>query len=112
MRVVDFDAARAERRDPVILKAFGGEYPIPSGPPVGFILLSTEMGKGADEEFSEDETVQLLKAAVGENTYDQLVKAGLEPEDVVLLIEMIGVLWRGGEKGEAPAPAEGAGSDT
>ena len=110
MPVLDFDRARAERRDPVILKAFGGEYPIPSGPPVGFIMLATQLGKSADDQYSSDETVELLKAAIGLNTYDQLLAAGMEPDDVVLLIEMIGQLWR--EPGEARAPAEGAGSDT
>lgn len=114
-RVLDFDRARAERRDPTVLRAFGEDYPIPSSPPVGFTLLAAQMAaqKGEDATYNDDELETLLRHAIGFGTYDKLIEGGLEPDDLPMLVDMIGALWRGeDDEGEADAPAEGAGSDT
>jgi hypothetical protein len=113
-QVLDFDRARAERRDPTVLRAFGEEFHIPSSPPVGFTMLAYQMAHEKDEDdgYTDGELESLLRHAVGFNTYDKLVEHGLEPDDVTMLVEMIGALWRGDDEGEAEAPAEGADSDT
>lgn len=113
-KVLDFDRARNERRDPTILKAFGGEYPIPSGPPVGFTLYAQQLSeeKSSEDRYTEEEMSQLLEYAVGSQTFNALMRNGLELDDIDLLIAMIGALWRGEDEGEGPAPAEGAGSAT
>lgn len=113
-KVLDFDRARAERRDPTTLKAFGKEYPIPSGPPVGFTLAAESLAddRGPDGSYTEEELMELLEYAVGAQTFNALLREGLEPADCELLISMIGALWRGEDEGEAPAPGEGAGSTT
>lgn len=113
-KVLDFDRARQERRDPTTLRAFGREYQIPSGPPVGFTLYAQSLSeeKSAEDTYTENELVQLLEYAVGKSIFDELMREGVDYADLELLINMIGALWRGDDEGEAPAPAEGAGSDT
>lgn len=114
MKVLDFDRARAEVKDPTILRAFGGEYPIPSSPPVGFTILYQKIleEKDPEDEFTRDEMLDVIRHAVGSQTFDALMVSGMEKDDMQLLLSMLGAFWRGDDEGEAPAPAEGAGSDT
>lgn len=112
-RVLDFDQARSERREPATLRAFGREWPIPSQPPVGFILLGT--GIASKDEHTLQDRLDLLQAAVGVSVFDHLVAEGLEPDDISTLISLIQSAWSDededgeGDPGEAQAPTPGAG---
>ena len=110
-RVLDFDRARSERRSPAVLRAFGREFPIPSQPPVGFILLGTQIAEKDGTSLSD--RMDLLQAAVGVSTFEALVAEGLEPDDIGDLINLVGSLWEEAKsedgQGEAQAPTTGAG---
>lgn len=113
-RVLDFDQARSERRPPVTLRAFGRDWPIPSGPPVGFIILGSQISEKEDQGLQD--RLDLLQAAVGVTTFEHLVAEGLEPDDIGTLIALIQAAWTPepdedgeGDPGEAQAPTPGAG---
>lgn len=117
-RVHDFDRARQQRRRRTdVLKAFGQEYPVPASPPVGFVVFADQLNKerGADYQPDLDDLIELMTLALGKETFAELMAGNeLEIDDLELLLEMIAEIWADEEdpEGEAPAPAEGAGSDT
>lgn len=112
-RVLDFDQARrdtrsAEGREPAVLRAFGRQFPIPSSVPLGFIMFSQELQqRRPDGRYTQSDTIDLLRHAVGRSVFEALTEEGLEPEDVGTLLELVRQAWtdEDGDEGEAPAPA-------
>lgn len=115
--MLDFDSARRERRKPSTLRAFDHDWTIPASRPVAFVLLMDELRpKSQSGQLTRTDMYDLLRAAVGEDTFAGMVDAGLEDDDVSLLFDLVTAHWAGasedGDEGEAQAPEAGAGSDT
>lgn len=91
-RVVDFDAARAERRrEPVTLKIGGREYRLSSGLPADLALdLMRFRIKGTDDvDVPKEEAPGLLKRLFGSEIWEQILDHGrLEVDEMPQLLEM------------------------
>jgi hypothetical protein len=115
IRVLDFDRARAERRKPTVLKAFGQSLEVPSSAPLGFVFMVNKLNtdKGADYTPDVDEMEELLVHAIGAETFSVLMGNKLEQEDMEQIVAMLMDAWFGDDdEGEAGAPVQGAGSST
>jgi hypothetical protein len=74
-RLIDFDAARAERvQEPLYLRAFGQEFELPAEMPAALALdiirLQTE--RGDESEISLAETLNLLRRVLPKAVLDDL----------------------------------------
>ena len=114
-RVLDFDAARAERRK-TLLRAWEKDIPVPGSPPLAFVMLTDQLkqDQGDDYQPSFAELGELVKAALGEDVYEWIMTHAAEQDDLEWIMEAVMGSWGMGddEEGEAEAPDEGAGSDT
>ena len=112
-RVLDFDRARAERRE-IVLKAFGEEITVPGSPPLTFVMLANKLKeKGDDYEPGFEEMTDLVEAMIGEKAFTHMMANAPEQEDLEWIVEAITDEWaEDDEEGEAKAPEPGAGSDT
>ena len=108
-RLIDFDAARAEREnEPLILRAYGQDFELPGSMSAAFLLdvLALQDEKGADAEVSVTDATRILRRVLPQEVLDELLEnEDFSAEDFTELSGMVMRAYTGApEPGEAPAP--------
>jgi hypothetical protein len=107
-RFIDYDAARAEReREPLILKAFGRSFKLPSQMPASLFLdlVRMEEERGSAEELTIRDAFRLMSHVLPKPVLDELMEhKELSVDDFGELVGMIVQAYKGDDLGEAPAP--------
>jgi hypothetical protein len=77
-RLIDFDAARAERtKEPLLLRAYGQTFELPGSLPAALFLdiVALEEAKGAEAEVTFNESLGLLQRVFPAKVLDQLLES-------------------------------------
>lgn len=113
-RYIDFDAARAERRqEPLRLRAFGQEFDLPGSMPASLFLDVVRMEKeqGGQSVLTTKDAIGLLSRVLPADVLDSLVAMPtFTLDDLIDLARMVMAAYTGGaaSSGEAPAPNRAA----
>lgn len=77
-RLIDFDAARAERtKEPLMLRAYGQTFELPGSLPAGLFLdiVAMEEARGSDSEVTFKDSLSLLQRVFPPAVLDQLLES-------------------------------------
>lgn len=86
----DFDAAMEERKgDPIVVKAFGEKYELPSQLPFDIVLKISRKHKGGEEEMTEDDMIEMAITLFGESAFNAWLKKGITLDGVMLMVEHV-----------------------
>jgi aminoglycoside phosphotransferase family enzyme len=111
-RYIDFDAARAERKqEPLRLRAFGQEFELPGSMPASLFLdvVRMEREQGGQSVLTTKDAIRLLSRVLPEDVLDSLVaQPGFTLDDLIELARMVMAAYTGAGSGEAPAPHRAA----
>jgi hypothetical protein len=109
-RYIDFDKARAERKqEPLTLLVYGVEYALPPAMPASLLLdmIRMEEGKQHSDELTYAEMVDILNQILSKDVLAPIVAHDdFSIEDLANLLRTVMQMYTGAasESGEAPAP--------
>lgn len=112
-KTIDFDAYRAERKkEGITIKAFGESVELMPSPPLSSVLDIIEMHeKGDDQQLPAKSVKQNLRAMIGKEQFDKLIKKGMTVEEAEWLITELWNKYNGKDeqddtKNKQPSPSQ------
>jgi len=98
---IDFDKYLEEKEDkPLIIKAFGKEYKLPSSPKLSIMekLIELRNQKGKKSNIPEEEIIAMIDALMGKEARKELSKEGIEIDGLEWLLLQIWEKYNSGKK--------------
>ena len=91
-KYIDFDAYRREKKkEPIIVKCFGEELKMPASPRLAVMeeLIELKNKIGSEGLISEEQTVFMIKALLGEEQAEKLSEKGITIDELEWLLTQI-----------------------
>ena len=108
-RFIDYDAARAEaRRDPVVVRAFGRDWPLFDALPARVVFDIVRAQAGGQEEFSTAQAMSIIEHLVPADVLEAWFDLGLTFDDAfnTLVQSIMRAYISGGDEEPAEGKAE------
>lgn len=92
----DFDAWREERNaQPIIIKAFGKEYEIPSDVPFDVVLgLVHSMREGVEEITQVEQVLEMAESVFGKDTMDEWRSNRIGVNEIKFMTEKVMAMYQ------------------
>lgn len=110
----DFDQWRKERdNQPIVIKAFGKEYEIPSDVPFDLVLkLAHQMKEGVEELDQLEHVEEMATSVFGRDTLNEWREQGIGMMEMEFLIEQVMGMYRGQTQAQAEHKLEQNGGNS